>query len=408
MTPPRSVLRLTGIVAWLATFHVLLAYGLSERIFLTLMIAAGVLYWRIGALNAVTVSITLVLITVCYWAALEITGFEDRLYYRPDDRYTTFDYENNHRRYEPNVQFDLPMAHGDLRGMTSRDATTADIVEPRRMRFRSDEAGFRNDSNYHGQRYLLVGDSFIAGTSNSQEDMLVTQLRQNHGFDTYNLAYPGNLAAYAAYIQGFVRRHSQEARVLLFLFEGNDFEESRGRNQSALARYGRQYYAMFSGLSTYRVTMLLTKRLTRAREIGNVVEFAELAGQRLVFYKDYANVARRTHWPEPEGFERTLVSLQPHLAQIYFIPDKYRVYYKHLGADEPLPNAQWNYLDGLCRKHTLHCTNLTEPLVRESDALLKKGEYTWWRDDTHWNSRGIAVAARVVAADLGVRKEQRR
>ncbi|MCK7577677.1 MAG: hypothetical protein MZV65_18990 [Chromatiales bacterium] len=34
---------------------------------------------------------------------------------------------------------------------------------------------------------------------------------------------------------------------------------------------------------------------------------------------------------------------------------------------------------------------------------LKKGELLWWRDDTHWNRAGIAVAARVVAADLSHR-----
>jgi hypothetical protein len=42
--------------------------------------------------------------------------------------------------------------------------------------------------------------------------------------------------------------------------------------------------------------------------------------------------------------------------------------------------------------------------------LLKKGEFTWWRDDTHWNRHGIAVAARVVAGDVGASrgKEKRR
>jgi hypothetical protein len=400
MTRPRFVHRLTGIVAGLIAVHVLLAYGLPEWLFLTLTIAIGVLYWRIGALNAATVSVTLVFITVFYWAALKITGLEDSIYYRPDDKYTSFDYENSHRRYEANVQFDQPMAFGDLRAMTRQDAATADIAEPRRMRFHSDSDGFRNDDDYHGQRYLLVGDSFIAGISNGQEDLLVTQLRRDHGLDTYSLAYPGNLADYAAYIRGFVHRHGQDARVLLFLFEGNDFEESRGRKQNVVARYGRRYYAMFSGLNTYRVTMSLLKRSTRTRENGNVVELAELTGRKLAFYKDYAEIARRAQWPEPEGFERTLASLQPYLARVYFIPDKYRVYYKHLGTGKPLPDAQWNYLDGLCRKYALRCTNLTAPLARESDVLLRHGRFTWWRDDTHWNRSGIAVAARVVAADL--------
>jgi hypothetical protein len=86
------------------------------------------------------------------------------------------------------------------------------------------------------------------------------------------------------------------------------------------------------------------------------------------------------------------------------------VYSAHLKPGETLPSAQWDYLNGICRKYTLRCTDLTAPLVRESARLLKKGEFTWWRDDTHWNRHGIAVAARVVAGDVGASrgKEKRR
>ncbi len=396
-----------GFIAWLIVIHVLLAYGLPEWLFASLMIVLGILYYRIGAFGAVTVSLTLVVVTVAYGLALKITGLEDSIYYRPDEKYVRFDYTNNHRVYQGNVHLDVPMPHGDLRAMT-----TEDIAEPRRMRFHTDADGFRNERDYHGQRFVLVGDSFIAGNSNSQEDLLVTQLARDYGLDTYSLAYPGSVADYAAYVRGFVKRHGENARVLLFLFEGNDFEESRGRKASALARYGRRYYEMFSGFNTYRVTMSLYKRLTRGRDIraGSDLEVVELGGKKTAFYKLYADVARRAQLSEPEGFERAMESMRPYIERVYFIPAKYRVYSRHLKPGVALPNAQWDYLNGICRKYMLHCTDLTAPLVRESDSLLKKGEYTWWRDDTHWNRHGIAVAARVVASDLGASrgKETRR
>ena len=393
--------RITGFIAWLILFHVLLAYGLPEWLFTTLVIALGILYYRIGAFGAVTVSLTLVIITAVYGLALKITGFEDKIYFRPDEKYVRFDYTNNHRIYQSNVHVDASMPHGDLRAMT-----TEDIAEPRRMQFHTDADGFRNERDYHGQRYVLVGDSFTAGNSNSQEDILVTQLARDYGLDTYSLAYPGNVADYAAYVRGFVSRNGAKARVLLFLFEGNDFEESRGRKASVLARYGRRYYEMFSGFNTYRVTMSLYKRLTRGRDIraGSDLELAELGGKKMVFYKLYADVTRRAQLAEPEGFARNIEFMRPHLEHVYFIPTKYRVYAAQLQPGAALPNAQWDYLNGICRQYTLRCTNLTEPLVRESERLLKKGEFTWWRDDTHWNRHGIAVAARVVAGDLGASK----
>lgn len=397
--------RVAGIIAWLLAFHVLLAYGLPEALFIALVVSLGIVYWRIGALGALTVSLTLVMATLLYGLVLTLTGLEDSIYYRPDEKYVRFDYVNNHRIYQPNVQLDMSMPHGDLRAMT-----TEDIAEPRRIQFHTDADGFRNERDYHGQRYLLVGDSFIAGNSNSQEDLLSTQLLRDHGLATYSLAYPGSPADYVAYVRGFAQRHGANFRVLLFLFEGNDFEESRGRKASALARYGRRYYEMFSQFNTYRVTKSLLKRVTRARSIhaGSDLELAKLAGKPVAFYGLYRDVTRRAQLPNPEGFERAIESLRPHIERVYFIPTKYRVYSQHLRPGEILPNAQWQYLDGVCRKYQLRCTNLTAALERESSALLGKGEFTWWRDDTHWNRRGIAAAARVVAADLGAGKNTNR
>jgi len=84
--------RTIGIVAWLIVFHVLLAYGLPEGLFIGLILLLGIWYWRIGALGALTVSITMVLATLLYGAALKITGLEDSIYYRPDEKYVRFDY----------------------------------------------------------------------------------------------------------------------------------------------------------------------------------------------------------------------------------------------------------------------------------------------------------------------------
>jgi hypothetical protein len=389
--------RITGVVAWLIAFHVLLAYGLPEGLFIGLVIGLGVLYWRAGAMAAATVSMTLVLVTVMYWATLKATGFEDRIYYRPDEKYVVFDYDNNHRRYESSIHIEADMPHGDLRAMT-----TDNIAEPRHITFHTDRDGFRNEQDYHGQRFLLIGDSFAAGSSNSHEDALVSQLKRTYKLDTYSLAYPGSPADYLAYLQGFLKRHPGDVRVLLFVFEGNDFEESRGRPEHPVARYGRRYYEMFSGLNTYRVTKSLIKRFTRSRTIseGSGLLITELAGQKLAFYQRYVNVTRQTALPPPEGFEEVFTNFKPYLQQVYFIPTKYRVYHQHVQPGEKLPNAQWDYLDGVCRQLGLHCTNLTAALVQESDALLKRGEFTWWRDDTHWNRNGIAVAARIVATDL--------
>lgn len=383
-------------VAWLVSLHVLLAYGLPEWLFALLAASAGILYWRLGAPEAVTVSLTLIAVTLVYATAIKITGLDERIYYRPDERYGDYDYAHNHRRYRPDIHVDFDMPHGDLRAMT-----TLEIAEPRRTRFVTDRDGFRNLRDYHGQRYLLVGDSFIAGSSNSQEAMLVEQLRSHHGIDAYNLAYPGNLADYAAYVRGFRKRHPDEVRILLFLFEGNDFENIHLQPPGGFTRLMQRWYSLFSDFGTLRVTRSLYKRMARTNEISssNNVGHFELAGKPVLCYREYDAVTRRASFAQPDNFEKHLVELIPLIERVYFIPTKTRVYARSLGVGS-LPNAQWAYLEGLCRHHDLRCTNLTDALVRGSEQLLRKGELTWWRDDTHWNGRGAGIAASVVAGNL--------
>lgn len=397
MNTPLRPRRLLTVLAWLVAVHVLLAYGLPGGLFAVLVIGLGAMYWRVGAAGAVLTTVMLVLVTLFYGVALHVTGFEDRIYYRPDEKYLRFDYVNNHRVYQPGVRVEMTVPHGDLRALTIED-----IAEPHPLVFQTDRDGFRNSRDYHGQRWLLVGDSFVTGHSNSQEDLLVSQLERDYAIDAYSLGNTGNLADYAAYLRGFERRYGRDYRAVLFLFEGNDFEESRARNPSALVRYGRRYYSLFSDFNTYRVTMSLWKRATRSRSIqaGSALELAELGGRPAAFYKPYTEVTRRTQLAEVENFEATLAGVAPQLERVYFIPTSYRVYQQQLQPGETLPNAQWDYLAGLCGKYRLRCTNLTEPLVRESQVLLRQGKLIWWRDDTHWNRAGIAIAARVVAADL--------
>ena len=119
MSTSTNAKRVAGIIAWLFLFHVLLAYGLPEWLFIVLVLSLSVLYWRIGALGALTVSITLILVTVLYSLTLKLTGLEDSIYYRPDEKYVRFDYTHNHRLYQNNVHLDMSMPHGDLRAMTT-------------------------------------------------------------------------------------------------------------------------------------------------------------------------------------------------------------------------------------------------------------------------------------------------
>lgn len=392
---------LLGLVSFLIVFHSLLAYGLPAGVFVLIVIALAVLFYRIGTLAALTVALAFLGVTLLYAGAIHLGGFESAMYYRPHEMLAAYDYTHNHRVYRPNAEVAMRMPHGDLQSMT-----TAKIAQPREVVFRTDSIGFRNDADYHGQRYVLVGDSFIAGLVDTQEMTLNEQLARDFGIDTYNLGFQGDLNDYVSYIEGFRARHGENFQVLLFLFEGNDFPdvlpELKRKRLSRFSLFWKRYYNLFSETSMFRLTRSMINRAKRIRSIASSesVRLHEVDGERMGFYVPYIDVSQRTEYrPVPE-VERALVSIVPRLKHIFFIPTKYRVYHGYVAPGERLPHAQWSWLEDLCRRHGLHCTDLTPALIEASDRLLRERRFTWWRDDTHWNADGMAVAARVVAGVL--------
>src|SRR3974390_3549436 len=123
------------------------------------------------------------------------------LYRSPDDMLATFDYRLGHGHYKPERHGERLIPFGDLVAMDPNTRST--IAEPRWVRYHIDSTGFRNDSDYSGEKLLLVGDSFIAGSGTTQDDILSNQLKQNYGIPAYNLAFPGKLHSYVRYVQVF-------------------------------------------------------------------------------------------------------------------------------------------------------------------------------------------------------------
>lgn len=400
MSPTRSR-RWLGIAAFLIVLHTLLAYGLPVGAFVLIALALGFLFYRVGPLGALTVALGFVAATLLYALVIRLGGLENAMYYRPHERLVAYDYEHRHRSYRRNAVVEMRMPHGDLQSMTGED-----IAQPRDVVFRTDDHGFRNDVGYRGQRYVLVGDSFIAAVGDTQANMLNAQLERDYGIDSYNLGHPGNLTDYIAYIEGFRARYGQDFKVLLFLFEGNDFPDAlpeiANKRYSRFSLFWKRYYNMFSDTNVFRLTKSLVKRATRLRSIAGSenVRTYDVHGQRLGFYVPYiAATTRAEYRPGPE-VERAILAIGPQLEHVFFIPTNYRVYHRHIAPGEALPHAHWEYLSALCRRHQLRCTDLTPALVAASDRLLRAGRFSWWQDDTHWNADGMAAAARVVAEVL--------
>jgi len=335
-----------------------------------------------------------------YAAALRASGLDQAIYYRFHERFATWDARHRHRAYMPGVSWQALEPHGDLQVLTREE-----IAEPRRVLFHSDSEGFRNDADYAGEPWVLIGDSFVVGVGCTQEEILQARLAPR-GIRAYNLAHPGGPLDYESYWRSFVARHGRTSRPVLFMFEGNDFPETVGARERPRTWVKLDYavrgaIAPLTRLATYRVTRSLFARFTERAEIdGRQVQLFPLAGTRLAFWERELDHTRAPELEDMALTDAALARLAPDLAAIFFIPTKYRVYQRWLAPGEHLPNASWQHLTRLCEEYGVPCADLTPALVSRSEALLPKGRFTWWRDDTHWNGEGIDAAAERVAEVL--------
>ena len=338
------------------------------------------------------------------------------LYRTPDDMLATFDYRLGHGLYKPNRRGTMNIPFGDLVAMDRK--TQPAIAEPRRVEYHIDSAGFRNDADYAGQKVLLVGDSFIAGSGNTQNDLLSDQLQRDYGIAAYNLGFPGELHSYVRYMESFFKTHPSGPQALIFLFEGNDFpvrkpskaapaKKQNASGPSSFEIVRKEFQQSLKELLVYRYAfsfyhILKNRLLPPTKSKVTVLTLQGPNHLQMGFLKAYVTATERASYDAGDDFSLKLSRIKDHLGGIFFIPTKFRVYYNMLegGPRPPLPNAQWEYVQATAGRLGVRCVDLTGPLQEESRRLLPEGSLTYWKDDSHWNRYGMAVAAREVQAFL--------
>ena len=316
----------------------------------------------------------------------------------------SYDYKLQHKIYRPNARIDFEILHGDLIALGQFNKAIYRIADKRRVSYIIDSIGFRNDKNYNRQPYLLVGDSFVAGSGNSQEDILSSQLKQYH-INAYNLAISGDLPEYAQYVKQFFNKfNNNNSKILLFVFEGNDFDARSNEAAEKIVKSPGLIKLYLKELYIYRFIYSLYYKTENKYFNKDAVSILKTKGTgvEIGFLNLYIEVTKNDKCVTGDNFDNSLRYMAHKIGHVFFIPTKYRTYYDLLDINNniPLPNAQWEYLINLCKSLNLNCINLTEHMKQRSKELLYENKYTYWRDDTHWNKYGIAVAAKVVSETI--------
>lgn len=375
--------------------HALLFYGLPLPALVTLWLLLSAWLYLAGPAPALLVAFSIGFFTLLLNVFVGVSGLERSIYYRPHEQMKArnADYGDT---FKPNTQASMSALFGDIEAMEK-----VGIKEPHEIAYVTDGLGFRNPADYHGQSFVLVGDSFLAGANDTQSCLISEQLRQNHGLDTYNLGFPGNMDEYVQRVRAFRKAKGEDFKMALFVFEGNDFYPFTNSpvEQKTLLK---SYHAFFMHSSLWRYTRWLYLRTQKKHGNQQSKPFVRKIGRESVAFLSSEPPLAGGSTPLDESrlhFVDALNILKPNLVQIFFVPVKYRVYAKWL-ADKPLPNAQLDYLRQAARQAAIPVFDLTPALVQEAERLLAQGQYVYWRDDTHWNCNGMRAVAAPVASQL--------
>jgi hypothetical protein len=397
-------------VALLLIFTLSMPIYVDGVVFLVLIITARRSSWQNFAL--ITVSLALVSILLAVIAVF--SPWQPARYYREHEKYARTD-----STYTSNIKDDIEVPYGDLLAIDPMAPPA--LREPRKVHFETDSLGYRNSKEYQSSQWILVGDSFILGTSTDQTQTLPEVLGREYGQPSYQIAYPGDPLDYERRAAWFISLKSPgagsgEPRILLFIYEGNDF-----RHASRVPVFKSQRPVIpgwWAGkLNRYDIIRAkLLDRLAPRLEYPKVLFAMSRRVERLVFLREATRISAVPIGGKLVGFTegQSLAAVEPHLEVeldwnpevlkrtrcVFFIPTKLRTYAEWLPEDirsrivEPAP--AFLELSKEFRRFGIPVVDLTAALREEARKALKTGEYVWWRDDTHWNGRGIRAVAPLV------------
>jgi hypothetical protein len=344
------------------------------------------------------------------------------LYYRPNEMFI-------HRwpamplvsRYTPGVSYE-----GDTFGDLAAMSGVEDFREYRRVTFKVDSFGFRNEKTSEQLSFdiLVLGDSFGVGNGVTQEKTWASLLADQYGLVTYNLSTPGspwvefvNLALESE------RLRTHEGTIVIWaIFSGNDLDDDYGPTLDvAQLPWNDRLRALKVSFQTFRdrsPIRQLYSRVTLSKSSAERVIVREfLNGRKLLFYEPYLQSVGRSYeevlaHPNYESLEMTMGAMSKLAAEqgltvkVILVPSKEEVYGWVESGSLPwstpaTPSGFSVALKGIAQENGMEFLDLKPFLVREAKGVYESsGDLLWWYDDTHLNVRGNQVVASIVYNEL--------
>lgn len=420
----------------------LLSWGFSPALtFLIVTIFLGFLLSRQPLKIAVNSLITIFIFAIFFVTSSQSNLDRERQpqllpdgLYREHERYA----QSSSGPYQAMVSDKIEQPFGDLYAIDGGNDPLRNLaLSPRTVYFSTDKLGYRNSSSsiLENNSVIFVGDSFVVGNGTSQEDIITQQFPSA----PYNLGFPGGPADYWNRLNGLKHKIRQDAKIVLFFYEGNDFfraddveigqlltsilGQAKGgflfqvHNAFRRTELGNYFFRTQKTLLLFwenRLGIQVNQNLFYAFESS----FQSKGNSSTVFYEIdekgnavgyfipdvYASISITPTTLGPVSLDD---NLRKQVAGVVLIPTKFSTYHPEISDGNKLtseyassftrsnfPNAKYVDLTKALRKQ--HRCYTSNPL---SYAL------PYWNDDSHWNRYGILIAVQKLESEFNFRKQ---
>ena len=316
--------------------------------------------------------------------------------------------------FEPNRRYVRERSYGDAAAM----GNLPQLRQYRPEAFTTDPRGFRNVSRATGDGVgvILTGDSFAVGSGVADDATLSTVLSQRLGCVVYNAAGtppdPDRLSALARDLglrRGLVIHAYAEDLEPPAIPSSTKRELNRriAETSDAAARLvglarGFVLVSPLRILSERVVKRLFDGRLLPNTYAANVVRATLSNGDAMLLVAAKLDYVRSQRLASAAYWRWLHAALQDANLEllVVLIPSKYHVY-RPLIVDLPeRQNEDLDFLDRLERdlmSAGIRVVNLQSALSAAATEQAARHGYVYWRDDIHWNSDGIRIAADEIA-----------
>ncbi len=249
--------------------------------------------------------------------------------------------------------------------------------------WKTDDLGFRNDFFIKKSEIILIGDSFVTGSSLPQDSTLTNLVRNKLNTKVYNLSP----VTFSSFIYLLNNNIIEKPKLIIYSIVERDLPRSikitnkkfKKTNSTEIIkdRVSRNYLFKY-----------LKSRITNSHGNGVPGKY----NPKMFFLN---GINQEYHYKELDNVVSTLSTYKKYCDSIgvdfLFIPmpNKETVYYKNV----PFKN-QPNYLlklDSLLNLKGITKINTLD--VFNNYVRKNSGDYLYQLDDTHWNSNGVKLIA---------------